>query len=97
MALVAAGIMAFPRPSVPALACHVRFQTANKASIQSKGGSFQWAALLPPSGRRSKRRLNGFFGTMSKIAPGSVLCTIFSLMLTDLLPLPLDDSFALIS
>jgi hypothetical protein len=34
---------------------------------------------------------------MSKSAPGSVLCTIFLLMLTDLLPRPLDDSLALIS
>jgi hypothetical protein len=34
---------------------------------------------------------------MSKSAPGSVPCTIFLLMLTDLLPRPLDDSLALIS
>jgi hypothetical protein len=53
-------------------------------------------AFLPRADVRSVG-LSGFFGTMSKIAPGSVLCTIFSLMLTDLLPLPLDDAFALIS
>jgi hypothetical protein len=53
-------------------------------------------AFLPRADVQSVR-LNEFSGTMSKSAPGSVPCTIFLLMLTDLLPRPLDDSLALIS